>query len=182
MIDVLDVPGVAPGVGYVYRWVNLVNGRMYIGSHDGSNKNYRASGVAIRKAFEKYGHENFRREFLYVGDNFRQEEERLLRLVDAANSKSYYNLKNTAVGFGSSDNPNLGRFGADHPKFGKSMSEESKKKMSDARKGDSSWGRSGEKNHNFGKQFSAETRKKIGDAQRGLKRAPMPDESSIKPK
>lgn len=57
------------------------------------------------------------------------------------------------------DNPNFGKFGADHPSFGHTMSEESRKALSEGRKGAG--------NPNFGKKLSAETRAKMSAAQKG---------------
>ncbi|GLI26670.1 hypothetical protein ARHIZOSPH14_09120 [Agromyces rhizosphaerae] len=60
-------------------------------------------------------------------------------------------------------NPNFGKFGADHPSFGRRMSEESKQRLSEMRVG--------ELNPNFGKAASDETRAKMSAARRGK---PMP--------
>jgi len=57
------------------------------------------------------------------------------------------------------DNPNFGKFGADHPSFGHKMSEASRKALSEARKGVG--------NPNFGKKLSDETRAKLSAAQKG---------------
>lgn len=65
--------------------------------------------------------------------------------------------------YSGADNPNFGKFGADHPGFGHTMSEESRRALSEAKKGDG--------NPNFGKQLSADTRAKISAAQKGR---PMP--------
>lgn len=61
--------------------------------------------------------------------------------------------------YSGTDNPNFGRFGADHPSFGHTMSEESRRALSEARKGAG--------NPNFGKKVSAETRAKLSAAQKG---------------
>jgi hypothetical protein len=61
------------------------------------------------------------------------------------------------------DNPNFGKFGPDHPGFGHSMTEEARKKLSEAR--------SGEGNPNYGKKASAETRAKMSAIRKGR---PMP--------
>ena len=66
------------------------------------------------------------------------------------------NRKGTNAG---ADNPNFGKFGADHPGFGHTMSEESRKALSAARKGAG--------NPNFGKSPSEETRAKLSAAQKG---------------
>ncbi|WP_346925003.1 NUMOD3 domain-containing DNA-binding protein [uncultured Arthrobacter sp.] len=60
-------------------------------------------------------------------------------------------------------NPNFGKFGADHPSFGHTMSEESRRALSEARKGAG--------NPNFGKKASAETRAKMSAVRKGR---PMP--------
>lgn len=55
----------------VYRTTNLVNGKFYIGVHKTKNPNdsYLGSGSAFRKAVDKYGSENFKKEVLFIFDN-----------------------------------------------------------------------------------------------------------------
>ena len=64
---------------------------------------------------------------------------------------------------------NKGRTGKNHPFFGKHHSEETKRKMSEAQKGESNpmYGRAGNKNPFFGKHHSEESRKKISEAKKG---------------
>lgn len=57
-------------------------------------------------------------------------------------------------------NPNFGKFGADHPSFGHSMTEEARKALSEARMGE-------EGNPNFGKKASAETKAKMSAVRKG---------------
>ena len=47
--------------GYIYETTNLINGKKYIGKHKSSkfDKNYYGSGIAINRALNKYGKENF---------------------------------------------------------------------------------------------------------------------------
>jgi group I intron endonuclease len=86
-------------LGIVYKWTNLINGKIYIGSHKGSQDDeYTASGIAIKNAFKKYGFENFKRDILYYGKDFRELEEFILEEVDAINNPLYYNMKNGAIG------------------------------------------------------------------------------------
>ncbi|TVU61679.1 NUMOD3 motif protein [Paenarthrobacter nitroguajacolicus] len=60
-------------------------------------------------------------------------------------------------------NPNFGKFGPNHPSFGRSMTEEARKALSEARTGIG--------NPNFGKKASAETRAKMSAVRKGK---PMP--------
>lgn len=82
----------------VYKVTNLVNNKYYIGAHKTKNidDNYIGSGVALKKAIEKYGKENFKKEVLFIFDNpedmFKKEEE----LVEL-NEKSY-NLRRGGKG------------------------------------------------------------------------------------
>ena len=61
------------------------------------------------------------------------------------------------------DNPNFGKFGPDHPGFGHAVSAETRKALSEAKKGAG--------NPNFGKKASAETRAKMSAVRKGR---PMP--------
>ena len=86
-------------IGFVYIWINKVNLKWYIGSHKGTTTDgYTASGTNIKRAFRKYGIENFERSILYEGLNYRQEEENWLIALDAANSDMSYNLSSKAAG------------------------------------------------------------------------------------
>lgn len=60
-------------------------------------------------------------------------------------------------------NPNFGKFGAAHPRFGHPMPEESRRRLSETRMGAG--------NPNYGKTASAETRAKMSAARKGR---PMP--------
>lgn len=81
--------------GYVYKWTNLINGKMYIGSHSGKNPWYKGSGKLFIRAWKLYGIENFHRDILYVGPNYHEVEEAILQVLNVQNSNCYYNLKNT---------------------------------------------------------------------------------------
>jgi hypothetical protein len=57
------------------------------------------------------------------------------------------------------DNPNYGKFGADHPSFGHVVSEETRRILSEQKRGVG--------NPNFGRQASAETRAKMSAVRKG---------------
>ena len=52
----------------VYKTTNLVNNKIYIGVHSTKNPNdsYLGSGVALKRAIEKHGKENFTKEVLFI--------------------------------------------------------------------------------------------------------------------
>ena len=88
--------------GFIYKWTNIINGKMYIGSHKGlDSDSYKGSGVAFQKAYKKYGAEAFNRTILEYVDNAEDllvKEEYYLRRMDVKNNRDYYNLKDSATG------------------------------------------------------------------------------------
>lgn len=52
----------------VYKTVNTLNGKYYIGAHRTNNPydDYFGSGVALNRAIEKYGRDNFKKELLHI--------------------------------------------------------------------------------------------------------------------
>lgn len=80
----------------IYKTVNLINGKMYIGKHATENigDDYLGSGLLLKKSIRKYGKENFKKEILYVFDN---EEEMNRKEIEILNEHilkddSYYNI------------------------------------------------------------------------------------------
>ena len=49
----------------IYKTINLLNGKIYVGQDSKNNPNYFGSGVYIWSAIKKYGKENFKKEILY---------------------------------------------------------------------------------------------------------------------
>lgn len=48
----------------IYKTVNLVNGKIYVGMDTHNNPDYLGSGKLLRRALTKYGRSNFRKEIL----------------------------------------------------------------------------------------------------------------------
>jgi hypothetical protein len=85
-------------MGFVYLWRNIKTNKKYIGSHKGSpDDGYVGSGLLFSRAYKK-NPDDFTRQILYIGENYRKIEARVLRLLNAAKSKDFYNLKNDAIG------------------------------------------------------------------------------------
>ena len=91
--------------GYVYKTVNTVNGKKYIGSkiappgHSGKyfNENYYGSGADLKKAIAKHGKDKFinvKEIDTRTFEGMKKAEEGLLGRVDAGGSKDYYNRHN----------------------------------------------------------------------------------------
>ena len=168
---------------YTYIVTNKINGKVYVGSHswdgEGLDPNYYGSGKLIKRSVEKYGKENFQVEVLYyynTVEECRADEERILTEYNVRDCIHSYNLKNAAVGWTSEDvagenNPWYGKRGKDSPlygkrgkgtpNYGKHHTEETRKKMSEAHKG--------EKHYMYGKHLSEEHRKKLSQAFKGEK-------------
>ena len=52
-------------IGFIYKTTCLINGKIYIGKHEGSESdNYLGSGTVFEFALKKYGRKNFKREIL----------------------------------------------------------------------------------------------------------------------
>jgi hypothetical protein len=86
-------------IGFVYIWINKINGKKYIGCHIGDiDDGYIGSGTQFCKALKKYGIENFERKILYYENestyNLYKEENRIINELNAVFSSEYYNLTN----------------------------------------------------------------------------------------
>jgi hypothetical protein len=82
-------------VGIIYRTINKINGKMYVGSDLHNNPNYLGSGTLLQRALLKYGKENFFKETIETVENndlLREREEFWLQHLQCADSDEYYNI------------------------------------------------------------------------------------------
>lgn len=172
----------------IYKTTNKINGKFYVGTHKTRNldDSYLGSGKLLKRAIIKYGLENFEREILHVFNNpedmFAKEAE--IVTEDFLSEENTYNLK--IGGFGGWDfvNENALNFGG-NPKLasvkgninfkkgnnryrGKKHTEETKRKISIARKGKPGHSHSEEFKKRIGKILS-ESQKGKGNSQYGTK-------------
>lgn len=101
----------------VYIVTNIVNGKKYLGKHNGKDPEYLGSGKVIKSAIKKYGKTNFIRNTILECTDERtayEAEERLSKEWDVVASSDWYNLR--CGGLGSKSGP-------DHPDFGKKHSQ-----------------------------------------------------------
>lgn len=81
----------------IYKTINLLNNKIYIGQTNGKKKYYIGSGKYLIKAFKKYGKSNFKFEIITQGD-FNQYltdtlERHYIRLYNSTNKNIGYNLE-----------------------------------------------------------------------------------------
>lgn len=88
---------------YVYKTTNLINSKEYIGVHKSININrdkYIGSGKLIRKAIQRYGHENFSREILGEFETYEEafELEKQLVTDEFVKLDTNYNIAPGGIG------------------------------------------------------------------------------------
>lgn len=91
----------------IYKTVNIIDQKYYIGCHqtDNINDGYLGSGKYLKRAIKKFGRDCFQKEILYVFDSKERmfEKERLLVNESVVRDNLSYNLK---IG-GSGGNPGI---------------------------------------------------------------------------
>ena len=145
---------------YIYRITNNINGKTYIGQHKYKklDDSYMGSGKILKQAYNKYGIENFKKEILVFNVSKKEHIDLLERTFIASERER--------VGVENCYNITAGGEGV----LGYHHSEASKKKMSEANKGQIAWNKgikTGKPAWNKGKPMSEEQKKKQSEAMKG---------------
>lgn len=78
---------------YIYKIINKINGKWYIGKHNGNDPSYFGSGKLLNQAVKKYGKENFDRIILEeVDSNINAREQYWIEKTNAIADPMSYNL------------------------------------------------------------------------------------------
>jgi group I intron endonuclease len=112
----------------IYKIINKINNKIYIGKHQTKNldDDYMGSGKRLKDAIKHYGIENFKKEILFIFDNESDMNAKESELVteDFVKEDTNYNMcPGGNGGFGYINNSNIIKF------KGKTHSSESKKQM-----------------------------------------------------
>ena len=153
---------------YIYRITNLINGKTYIGQHQYKdlNDNYMGSGKHLKAAQAKYGIENFKKDILVFNISKKEHIDLLEKTFIAAEREKVgvencYNLADGGEGGnvkGHSVSEETRKKISEALK-GRHLSEEHRRKMSEARRGKTTW--------NKGKHHTEETKRKMSEAKKG---------------
>lgn len=168
---------------YIYKTSNKINGKIYVGQHQFASllkdDVYLGSGKLIKLAIKKYGKENFSKEIITIAMSPSEAdvlEKYYIEKYDATNPKIGYNLM---LGGQSSrgsftketlERMSLAKRGKPSPKRGCHLSEETRKRISEAQKDKTKKGHpwTTEMREKLeGRKRSAEARKRMSDSHKG---------------
>jgi hypothetical protein len=86
---------------YIYKIINKLNGKWYIGKHNGSDPNYMGSGKLLKQAYKKYGIENFEKVILETcatDEELNLKEVEWMNTTNALSDPKCYNLAEGGTG------------------------------------------------------------------------------------
>lgn len=137
----------------IYKITNLVNNKIYIGKQENLNESYMGSGLLITRAIKKYGKENFSKEIICkckTSDELNQKEIYWINKMKSTEKSIGYNITKGGDGGDTlSNHPNKEKIikqinitrrnrgigvGPKNHNYGKKLSEETKKKISNKNK------------------------------------------------
>ncbi len=142
----------------IYKTINLINGKFYIGKDSKNNPDYFGSGIILKKAIKKYGKENFKKEILEYCNSEKELDQKEIFWIKKLNSiENGYNIALGGTGGDTfTNNPNKEKIiqNLSQKLTGGKLSEKTRKNMSNGRKG---------------MKFSEEHKQNISKAQIGIK-------------
>ena len=86
---------------YIYKIINKINGKWYIGKHNGSDPNYMGSGKVLKQAYKKYGVVNFEKviiETCSTEEELNIREAYWISITNAIKNPESYNLVDGGTG------------------------------------------------------------------------------------
>ena len=90
----------------IYKTVNTVNGKIYVGQDSNNNQKYFGSGIRLKRAIQKYGEENFIKITLCECNTkveLDEMEEHWINLLNATHKDVGYNISKGGNRFRSND-------------------------------------------------------------------------------
>lgn len=158
--------------GYIYMTVNKINGKTYIGQHKSMKfchqDKYMGSGKNIKRAFKKYGIENFEKLLVQYVETKEEadKQERFWIAHYRERGMAQYNITNGGEGvFGlkHSEKSRIKMSEAQKEHYSSLTEEERKLRYGSAHKGKAPW------NKGIKENLSDECRRKMSEAKRGKK-------------
>jgi hypothetical protein len=124
-------------MNFIYITTNLIKGKQYVGSHKGDeNDKYLGSGIALNNSINKYGKDNFQRKILEECDPS------LNLTLETKYIKEYNTLRPNGYNISPTGGIGINHYHSIETKKkigaksrGRIVSKETRKKISDARKG-----------------------------------------------
>jgi len=94
----------------VYKTINTINGKHYIGVHktDNPNDGYLGSGRALEEAVRKYGKDSFKKEILFITASKADAYSKEAELTVDFNTNKNYNMRLGGVGGFTKENAHRG--------------------------------------------------------------------------
>lgn len=93
----------------IYKITNLINNKIYIGKDTTSDPKYFGSGLLIKRAFKKYGSENFIKEVIDTSDDYNELSKKEIHWI------SLYNSTDRKIGYNISIGGDGGDTLSNHP-------------------------------------------------------------------
>jgi len=93
----------------IYKITNLINNKIYIGKDTTSDPKYFGSGLLIKRAFKKYGSENFIKEVIDTSDDYNELSKKEIYWI------SLYNSTDRKIGYNISIGGDGGDTLSNHP-------------------------------------------------------------------